>query len=1074
MAFCTKCGEKNPEDSRFCGACGNALALASAPGTALAVEEAPVPSRPTESRKTVTVVFCDLTGSTALGEKMDPESLRRVVTRYFSEMRSMLQNHGGTVEKFIGDAVMAAFGIPIIHEDDALRAVRAAYDMQQRMEQMNESLELEWGVGLKARIGVNTGEVIAGDASEGHGFVSGDAVNVAARLEQAAPPGDILIGETTYRLVRDSVGVEPVEPLELKGKSERMPAFKLLEVMAETEESTRRVDSPLIGRAEELALLQSTFAETLGDSDCRLATVYGAAGSGKSRLTSEFMKTLSGDARTMRGRCLPYGEGITFYPIAEAIKNLCGVVQDDAPDVARAKVAELLPDGEEAKLIAQRIFGAIGLSDTTVDAQETFWAVRRFLEGIARETPLLIIFDDIHWAEPTMLDLLEYLVGFSTGAPIMVLCLARRELLDTRPSWGSNAVSIFLEPLTGEEVEGLIEHLLGEMHLPELARRRIIEAAEGNPLYVEEIVRMLIDEGKLQKDNGHWKPVGDLTDLAIPPTINALLAARLDRLGPDEKEVLQHASVIGKTFWWGALSTLSVAEIRSTIAQHLQALVRKEMIGADQSVFAGEDAFKFSHILVRDAAYRGLPKEHRADLHENFARWLENKAGDRISEFEEILGYHYEQAAKLRQELGHADVRTQSLAERAARLLGDSGVRAHARADMAAAANLLGRATLLLPIDDRRRVELSIELSDALMEIGDTKKAEELLEQVLRVTEASGDIPLKARATLYLSLLHAFTEDEGWEEDARQAEQLVPILEEAGDELGLARVYQLIAETHWDDHDYAETERKLDKALEHARKANHQHQTATLFSFLAASTFYGPTHVHEAIRRLEKIIELSQGNRTVLANCLLRIGGLAAMQRQFDQARLLVAKSRAIYQELGLATREAAGSQETGLIELLADDAIAAEKEFREGYERLQSMGQEAFAGTSAAFLAQALYLQGRYDEAEHFARISEAAAEDEDMLKPEWAPTLARVLAKKGDLAGAESLAREAVAIAGETDDVLARGDAAIALGEVLRDVGKHAEAIPFVSDAVNIYVTKGILPYVDKAKILLQEVGV
>ena len=1066
MAVCPKCGEHNSEAARFCQACGNALAIVPAePHGGQGVE------RPGESRKTVTVVFCDLTGSTALGEKMDPEALRRVVTRYFREMARVLEGHGGTVEKFIGDAVMAAFGIPVIHEDDALRAVRAAADMQQQMVAMNQSLEMEWGVGLQARIGVNTGEVIAGDPSGGHGFVSGDAVNVAARLEQAAEPGQILMGPTTYRLVRDAVKATEVAPLELKGKAEPMPAFALEGIVGDAGIS-RRLDIPLIGRDDELTQLKGTVGEARTERTCRLATIFGGAGTGKSRLALELLHTLEGDVRTVEGRCLPYGEGITFYPIAEVVKALAGVVQEDPADVARAKIAELLPQGEEAKLVAQRLFGAIGLSDATVDAQETFWAIRIFLETVARDAPLVIVFDDIHWAEPTMLDLLEYLVGFSTGASISILCLARRELLDSRPSWGSDSTTIFLEPLTTGQVEGLIEHLLGDARLPAPSQKRIIEAAEGNPLYVEEIVRMLIDDGKLQRQNGHWQPIGDLGDLAIPPTINALLSARLDRLGTEEKEVLQRASVIGKTFWWGALSTLSDAEIKQRVSRHLQALVRKELIGPDKTSFAGEDAFRFSHILVRDAAYGGLPKEHRSALHEEFAHWLANKVGERFAEFEEILGYHYEQAAQLRQDLGYSDDRTVELAAAGARHLGASGLRAHERADMAAAANLLGRATALLPIQDPTRMSLSIELADALMETGQTKKAELVLEQVLRAGEKNSDLALQARATLGLGLLRSFTEAEGWKDTARRAVDLIPVLERAQDHLALARLYRLIAEVHWDGHDYADTERALEKGLNHAQQVGRRQETATLLSFLAASTFYGPTHVHDAIRRLEQIVEIGGGHLTVTANCLLRLGGLAAMQRQFDQARVLVARSRAMYQDLGLATREAAGCQETGLIELLAGDPVAAEREFRAGYDRLMEMGQDAFAGTTAALLAQALYEQGRYDEAEDFARISLTAAEDQAMLKPEWAPTLARVLARKGDTARAEQLALEAFEIAEQTDDVLARGDAATAVAEVLHLAGRSAEGAPYLERAASVYEAKGILPYLEKVRRLKGEV--
>ena len=687
-----------------------------------------------EVRKTVTVLFADISGSTALGERLDPESLRGIMSRYFEEMRSAIEQHGGTVEKFIGDAVMAVFGVPTVHEDDALRAVRAASQMREILDTLNAELERDFGARLQVRIGINTGEVVAGDPSAGETFVTGDTVNVAARFEQTAEPGEVVFGEETHRLVRDAVRVEPVEPLELKGKTDKVPAFRLVEVTAGAPAFARRLDSPLVGREEELERLQRVFDEAVGERTCRMVTVLGDAGLGKSRLVTELFARVVDRGRVLSARCLPYGEGITFWPVAELVKEAATIDEADAPDAARSKLLALVADAEDGAEVAERVSDAIGLGGDGAgggDIQEAFWAVRRLLEILAAQT--------------TFLDLLEYVTRFSAEHQLLLVCTARPDLRQTRPDWNTLGETIVLEPLSQDQSADLIANLLGSVGLPADVQARITGAAEGNPLFVEEMLRKLIDERLLERDNGHWSARGDLSEVAVPGTINALLSARLDQLELEERAVIQRASVVGKIFWWGAVTELSPEDDRPRVGSHLQTLLRKELVHPDRSGFAGEDAFRFSHILVRDAAYGSMPKRSRADLHQRFAGWLERKAGDRIAEFEEIVGYHLEHAYRYEAELGPVDDEARAVAEAAAERLAAAGRRALANWDLSATENLLSRAVDLLPPNDPRRLDLLRDLGMALGQ-SDIPRAEAVLTEAVEGARAVGDPVLEARA----------------------------------------------------------------------------------------------------------------------------------------------------------------------------------------------------------------------------------------------------------------------------------------------------------------------------------------
>jgi len=742
-----------------------------------------------EARKTVTVVFSDVAESTRLGAELDPEAVRRIMSRYFETASRALERHGGTVEKFIGDAVMAVFGIPSVHEDDALRAVRAVIELRDAVEVLNRELEQERGVQLQLRAGVNTGEVVAGDPADGHAFVTGDTVNVAARLEQAAAPGEILIGEATRRLVHYAVRVEPLGAISLKGKEDGVLSWRLLEVFAEAPAFARRLDSPLVGRRAELAQVRQAFEHTVQERAAYLFTVLGPAGIGKSRLASELGASLAEDARVLTGRCLPYGDGITYWPLFEIVRELVGEAEDPRPAIAR-----LVAEEEAADAIAERIAAALGRSDEAASAEETFWAVRKLFEALAQDRPLVVVFEDVHWAEPTFLAMVEHVADWSRDAPIFLLCLARPELLEERPGWAGgklNATSILLGPLTDTESGILIDHLQGELAFPMAARTKIAAAAEGNPLFVEQMMAM-VAEG------------GSAGEVEVPPTIQALLAARLDRLDVDERAVIERASVIGKRFWTAAVEGLLDEGARDGVAGKLQRLVRKELIGSDRSIVPGEEGYRFRHLLIRDAAYGGIPKETRANLHERFARMIEERAGAGVVEVEEILGYHLEQAHRYLSELGPLDDRGRELGLSAATRLSSAGRRAFGRGDMPAAASLLQRSATLFPEDDRRRLELLPNLAEALMEIGEFVQAEQFVDQaVLRAREREETRLWADAVVTRLHVRHHVVEDlQRWSEDVvRELEQVIPELEraEAADPRGPRQVDESRAPRHGED-----------------------------------------------------------------------------------------------------------------------------------------------------------------------------------------------------------------------------------------------------------------------------------
>jgi class 3 adenylate cyclase/tetratricopeptide (TPR) repeat protein len=1028
-------------------------------------------------RKTVTVLFADISGSTALGERLDPESLRGIMSRYFEEMRSAIEQHGGTVEKFIGDAVMAVFGVPTVHEDDALRGVRAAWQMREILATLNAELERDFGARLQIRIGINTGEVVAGDPSAGETFVTGDTVNVAARFEQTAEPGEVVFGEETHRLVRDAVQVEPVEPLELKGKTDRVPAFRLIDVTPGTPGFARRLDSPLVGREEELGRLQRAFDEVVAERACRMVTVLGDAGMGKSRLVTELLARVGDHARVLSARCLPYGEGITFWPVAELVKEAAAIDETDAPDAARSKLRALVADAEGGPEVAERVSDAIGLGEDGAgggDIQETFLAVRRLLEILAAQTALVVLFDDIHWAEPTFLDLLEYVTRFSAEHPLLLVCTARPDLRETRPDWNTLGETIVLEPLSQDQSADLIGNLLGSVGLPADVQMRITGAAEGNPLFVEEMLRKLIDERLLERDNGHWSARGDLSKVAVPGTINALLSARLDQLEFEERAVIQRASVVGKVFWWGAVTELSPEDDRPRVGSHLQTLLRKELVHPDRSGFAGEDAFRFSHILVRDAAYGSMPKRSRADLHQRFAGWLERKAGDRIAEFEEIVGYHLEHAYRYEAELGPVDDKARAVAEAAAERLAAAGRRALSHWDLSATVNLLTRAVDLLPANDPRRLDLLRDLGMALAQL-DIPRAEAVLTEAVEGARAVGDPVLEARAGVRRVFVRLLLDPEIIQIEALdEVEGYLARFEEWGDDLGLAEGGSLIGMIRFWQGRAAASESDYERALEHARLAGDRRQEGEILRRWALAIESGPTPAEEGIRRLLAILDQSHGDRKVEIGVGRARAGLEAMSGRFAEARELIAHAEGLARELGDQVALAAVFRDAGHVEMFAGDPVAAETVDRRGFEILETAGDHGHLASAAPDLGDAIYAQGRYDEAAAMAEYSEPLTIEGDVdAKIRGTQLRAKVLARRHRSDEAVALADEAVRMAAGTDYLELHAHALLGQVEVLRLGGRTSEAASALGQALELLRRKGNLVEEARAVAMLEEFG-
>jgi class 3 adenylate cyclase/tetratricopeptide (TPR) repeat protein len=1016
MAACARCGTENPGEARFCSACG----------ASLVAEES-------EVRKTVTVVFNDLSGSTALGERLDAESVRRLLGRYFEEARATLERYGGTVEKFVGDAVMAVFGIPQAHEDDALRACRATVELRERLADLNDDLARDHGIRLATRTGVNTGEIVAG---AGETLVTGDAVNVAARLEQAAVPGEILIGARTHELVAAAVETEPVTPVAAKGKAMPVAAYRLLSVRHGAEAVARRFDLPMIDRQEELERLRRAFVNARAGRCCELVTVVGEAGLGKSRLAEELGRTLCGEATVLQGRCLPYGEGITYWPLVEILRR--------ATQEFRARLIELFHDEPDAELIAGHLETAIA-ADSRRNSDELAWAARKLFEQIARKRPLLVVVDDIQWAAQTFVDLLEHVAVLARDAPMLLLCLARTELVTSRPGWPGERIE--LGPLSRVESEQLLDVLGGAV--PDELKARIGAAAGGNPLFVEQMAAMV---------------AADRDPAEVPPTIHALLVARIDGLAEDERDVLERASIVGQEFWDAAIRHLAPPAI--SVGRVLLDLVRQGLIHPHESSLPGEDAFQFHHLLIRDTAYEGLPKARRAELHERMAGWLETRETE--AGHDAVIGYHLEQAHRYRAELGN---RQERLGREASRRLSAAGRRALGRGDGSAAVSLLQRSVALVPRADAS--DVLVDLGTALVDVGDFAKAREILEEAVTVARMASDRVGETRAVVERDWLrHQTSEDADSGAVARRTETAIGIFEQARDDTGLARAWHVLAEVHNNVGQTSLMGRAAERSMEFARRAGDGRQFVMSLRLLVGAMVYGPTPAQEGLRLAEHHRALAEesGERVAEAVALFGVAAFHAMLEHYDEAWTRLRRSNEICGDLGLPFL---GARSAFLAPLLQEnDPEAAEDLLRTGFEALRDMGERGRMSTLACELARLRWQQHRDDEAWVLAEAGRKAAIADDVVSQMyWRSIEALVLARRGEHVRAMQLSDQALALAEPIENVSGRGDVLLDRAHTLLIAGRRDEAAAAAQRALEAYSAKENRSAARRARRLIEQ---
>ena len=925
-------------------------------------------------RKLATVLFVDLVGSTALVTGTDPEIARRRVQQYFDKVSHCVVTHGGIVEKFAGDAVMAAFGIPQAHEDDAERAVRAALGILESVREL----------GLEVRIGIESGEVVVDDAREST-FATGEAVNIAARLQQAAPVNSIMIGPGAHRLTLGRFEVEDEGPVEIRGRAEPVWAWRII-CLAGGKPGAGVRQAPLVGRDAELELLENTYSRAVRDNRAHLFTIYGDPGVGKSRLVNEFVGGLEG-ATVLYGRALPYGEGVTYSALSDMVKTAAGIADDDPLDDALEKLRDCCPDEAVADLLALAS-GVLEAVKGERNQQEIAWAAREWAEKLAEPQPLVLVFEDIHWAEDALLELVEHMSTWVKNVPILLLCLARPELLDLRPGWSGGrvrATAIELEPLGRTDSEALVEALL-DGELGSGARQSILDKSEGNPLFVEETVRMLSEAngGGIER---------------IPDTLQALIAARIDHLPPGEKELLQGAAVMGRIFWKGALAELVLegTDIDPLLEDlHLREIVLPET----RSSISGQDAFKFKHVLIREVAYGGLSKAARAGYHQRFAEWLRKHAGEELLE---VRAYHLDHATALLAELDGAPPKR--LATEAATALEEAGRRALAREANATARKLLVRAVELEPTVERR-----FQAARAAWRMSEFPVVSPEMQKVLSLAREAGDKDLEARALAALAEVSIFREGDvsRGEELAREA------LEVAERDESKVLALEVLNTVAWWRGRLTEGEGYAQEQLEIARRLERADlESEALLSLAGIYTSRQEDDRAEPLIERAKALAEESGSLTARAHAYMQSGELYGWRRRDEEALEEYERARELFAEVGAATHLARAMLRIASTVRRSGDLEEAEKLAREGIRILKPLEDRGTLCEVQRFLAEVLLDQGRLDEAELYAlKAVETVGPQDVSSQASTKASLALVRASQGRDEEAEALLRESIEI--------------------------------------------------------------
>jgi class 3 adenylate cyclase/tetratricopeptide (TPR) repeat protein len=1060
MATCPNCGNQLVDQPKFCPECGRALG----------------PRVSTQEFRIITVVFCDVVKSTELERELDPQPMQQLLDRYGEAVRGALAGGGASVGKRHGDGFMAAFGVPELHEDDALRAVRAAAELREALDQLAKEVREQRGLEFHVRLGINTGNVLVRDAGTLEEELTGTAVNLAKRFEEAAGAGEILLGEETYRLVADAVKAEAAGPVTIKGTTEPQQVWRLLEVLPDRPGRARRPMAPMVGRAREQELLRHLFERAAAEGTCHLVSVLGSAGVGKSRLVDEFVAGLADQATVLRGHCPAFGDSITLWPMVEVVRQAAGIAPDDSAKQARARLGELLGGEERGTLVTQRIAQLLGLGRDTGLPEDTFWAVQRLLETLARRQPLVLVIDDLQWADPILLDGLEHVAEYA-DAPLVLLCMARPDELFARrahwPGGKANALSFTLSALPEREGEQLVVHLLGGDRVDQAVQAHVSEWAQGFPLLVEELVSSLREEGRLQSAGGRWTLAAESGEAAerrareVPTSIHALLLARLDRLGARGRALVEPAAVVGQQFHLGDIEALSPGASAAELNAGLQELVRQDLIRPDHGPTSAPlppnsgPGYRFRHATIKTVAYERLPDDRRAELHERYADWLERETEERRSQFDEIVAHHFYQAYRYTRRLDPGGERTAELARRAGERYAAAGQRAAVRGDTRLVQAWLGRAAPLLPADHAVRLAALPRLAEAQQASGKLTEATRAYQELARSATAVGNEGLALHATVGRLSITAVHDPRLFLREGRdEVELAIAAFDRLGDRLGLAKAWHLLAYLDWTRGRLTQAEAAAERARVLAREAGDPGWEANAIGMHCLTLYWGPLALEVCERRSREALAEAErsGVASLTATAYRVLARVASHRGDLDEARRFVEAASAITREEGSLLPRAVDCISRAMVDMLAGDLPEAEQVLRAGYAQLEEMGGLGPQVNVATLLARVRLLRGLNDDAEEITHtVERLAAPDQADAQVKWRSIRAIAVARRGEPGEAEQLARVAVSLASKTDQLDSRAEAHVDLAEVLLLGGRGREAEHELERAIALYQQKG-----------------